>query len=619
MIAEKDKYTLFLEARSRGSNPFKQESVISATEVWGKVMTDLPSLNQHIDETIACAIDQVKHQRDSAIGIAIKGDRGTGKSHVINRVWHNICKDKIALFSYIPPCMNPAEIDSHVRFNICRDFQKVDNQGITQWQKLAAFLIGELKHSSAHQKYQNLIERSGQPDDLRDYIIQNVRSLDYATFFDDLTEAILEKYNSLDFDFLKATLFTLFKNRKIAQVALAWLRGEDHPSIRDAGLPTCTKQQQAQREIQVISQISKLAEIVSMPIVICFDQLDAVGTDPNSGDSKAQSIARCIDRIYFQCSNVILLCCVISDTWREIEQMGGGTRDRVGQWIVSTKPPTPDQMRELIRLRLLCFYEYSNLEISDYPDFYPFNRDELDQKLESLAGEAAGARSLFSNWCARKFEEDLASPTPLHGGEKNEKIDSKNFLEIYEEVVKKIRIPSQVMDEEIASVLYTSVQMLVGHTIANVRILDVTQISCNCSLDLHWLVSGHEVIFDQPVRIGVRVCETQNGNSFNAVMRRLLDYEKYNLTRGCLVRSTSIPMNWRRGKELATQLTQCQSGEVVVLKKEHIRPLLAIEQIHNQAADYGLTAEEVCKFVRDLRLIENNPLIDEILSAPEAA
>ncbi|MFM7371361.1 MAG: hypothetical protein ACKO2Z_26925, partial [Sphaerospermopsis kisseleviana] len=65
-------------------NPFSLTPVVSDTEVWGEVITNLPGLNQHIDERIFDAITEVRKKYSPKIGIAIKGDRGTGKSHIIH-------------------------------------------------------------------------------------------------------------------------------------------------------------------------------------------------------------------------------------------------------------------------------------------------------------------------------------------------------------------------------------------------------------------------------------------------------------------------------------------------------------------------------------------------------
>ena len=142
-----DKYALLDKARKESVNPFGLESVISANEVWGDVITDLPGLNQHIDERIFDAISEVRKKYSSKIGIAIKGDRGTGKSHIIHRVWKKITQEGGSVFAYIGPCANPKRINSHVRFYLADSFTHQDSQGITQWQKLAAAAINTLKGS----------------------------------------------------------------------------------------------------------------------------------------------------------------------------------------------------------------------------------------------------------------------------------------------------------------------------------------------------------------------------------------------------------------------------------------------------------------------------------------
>jgi hypothetical protein len=54
----------------------------------------------------------------------------------------------------------------------------------------------------------------------------------------------------------------------------------------------------------------------------------------------------------------------------------------------------------------------------------------------------------------------------------------------------------------------------------------------------------------------------------------------------------------------------------VVLKKNDMKPLVAIQKIYEQSEDYGFTKEEIKQFVKDLGLAADNLLICEILSAP---
>lgn len=417
---------------------------------------------------------------------------------------------------------------------------------------------------------------------------------------------------------MKALLFLLLKNVKLAQIAFAWIRGEDHPEIKKLGLPEFPLEQQEDKSIWIIQQICNLAEIASLPVLICFDQLDSAGSDSDSGDSPAEIIAKCIDQIYFQCSNVIIICCVITDTWREIEQMGSGIPDRVGQRSVNAKPPTAEQMIELVKIRLNWFYKNNNLNYHDYPDLYPFE----ENKIRNIASEAAGARSLMT-WCGEEFEE-VSSP-PKEGG--NNPVDrsipplveltekkEKKFLDTYQELLKRIRIPMKD-DDQLAAIISCAMKMIPDGGTENVVITQVVAVA-NTLHDLHFTVSGYDSLNKRNIKIGIRVCETPNGNTFNAVIKRLLEYRKYEITRGCLIRSTPVPLNWRVGKQLEQQLVTQQGGEVVILKKEQIKPLVALHKIYEEANNYGFEKEEVTNFVKALRLAADNLLISEILSAP---
>ena len=613
-MSNTDKYALLDKARKESTNPFRLRSVITANEVWGDVITDLTGLNQHIDERIFDAISEVRKKHSSKIGIAVKGDRGTGKSHIIHRVWKKITQEGGSVFAYIGPYANPKRINSHVRLYLADSFTYQDSQGVTQWQKLAAAAINTLKGTEFEDKYYSYIEKCHSPNELRKYIVASQNKTTLLGFFDELVEAILENQPGIDFNFLKAILFLLLKNVKIAQIGLAWIKGEDNSEIKTVGLPEFSPDQQEDKSIWMIQQICKLAEIASLPVVICFDEIDSAGTDSDSGDSPAQILAKCIDQIYFQCSNLILVCCIINDTWRQIEQMGSGIPDRVGQRSVRAKPPSTEQTIELVKLRLDWFYKNYNLNSEDYPHLYPFE----ESKIRRIASESAGARSLMI-WCADEFEKVIIQPP---GTEDNEQVDpppprpdkKKQFLETYQELLKQIRVPMKE-DDQLAAIILCAMTMIPNGGTADVVIQEVKKIA-DATHDLHFIISGYDCLNICEVKIGVRICETTNGKTFNAVMTRLVNYDKYGLTRGCLIRSSDVPRSWKIGYALKEKLEKEQGGEVVVLKKNDIKPLVAIQKIYEQSEDYGFTKEEVKQFVKDLSLAADNLLICEILSAP---
>lgn len=608
MVVAVDPYALFEEARKRGPNPFKQKPIVSEDEVWGEVTTDLPSLNEHVDQKIQEALSDVRNKYTSKIGILIQGDRGTGKSHVIHRIRKSIENEGQAIFSYIPPYSNASRINPHVRLYLALSLNGQDSHGVTQWQKLAAFAISTLRGTEYEEKYQSYLSKCSDPDELRKYVIATQPKEELVNFFDGLTEAISSCNGRLDPSFLKAALFLLLKTARLAQIGLAWIIGEeDFPGSSDACLPKFSSEQQEGRSIWMIQQICRFSEIASRPVLICFDQLDSAPTDNNSGDSPAVVIAKCIDQIYFQCSNVVLLCCAMQSMWNEIAtSSAGGMADRVGQWKVITKPPTPDQLLDLVRLRLDWFLQQRNLNSNPYPDLFPFDADEV----RKIASKKPSSRD-FMKWCGEQFEAEQVV----------RKTRKDEFLETYNELLgRRTSIPMED-DDKLGSIIACAMKMLPSKGAANVAITNVHSFD-SPSHGLHLVVSGHDSSQNKDVRIGIRVCQTKTPMTFNAVMKRLLDYETHQLTRGCLVRSSGVSQNWKVGNKLKAQLEKKQGGEIVIPKKDEIKPLVTLHKIYSEAGNKvdeslnGFTKAEVINLVQELELVANNSLVCEILSAP---
>jgi len=602
MTATKDKYELFDEARKQdGSNPFKKDIVIANEEVWGDVITDLTSLNQHIDQAIIQAVIEVRQKYLNKVGIAVQGEKGRGKSHAIRRVWKKIEREGGALFAYIPPCSNSMKIDSHVRFYVAQSFKQQDLHGTTQWQNLAASAIATLKGTEFEEQYQEYLKKCSSPDELRKYMISTIGREKLPNFINDLTESILENKSGIDFYFLKAVLWLLFKNMIIAEGALSWLNGADDPNIKSAGLPEYSSEQKEVSAISTIQQICKLAELASLPVVIWFDQVDNNALDSNCGDSRSQIVARCLDRIYFQCSNVILISCLLPQDLNEIKQLRAAVADRVFQQVLEAKKPTYEQMIELVKMRLNWFYQTYNLNSNDYPFLYPLR----EEKIKEIADQGSSTRVLLQE-CGKIFDSVVPQPDPIDR--------TQEFLDTYNQLMKKkLQVP--INDEDkLAEIIGCAISMIPEEGIDQVTVNELEYIEEASIYDPHWIVSGYDLTHQKQLTIGIRICETMTAATFNAVMKRLLNYEDYELTRGCLVRSSTVPKTWRVGSQMLQDLVDKKGGEVVILKKQEVKPLLVLQRIYEQAEDYGFNEDEVIELAKKLKLVANNRLIREILS-----
>lgn len=97
------------------------------------------------------------------------------------------------------------------------------------------------------------------------------------------------------------------------------------------------------------------------------------------------------------------------------------------------------------------------------------------------------------------------------------------------------------------------------------------------------------------------------------------EYEIFDLTRGCLVRSQSKIEQTKKNSEaykLLDQLILEKGGEHVPLIEEQIRPLIAVHSVYQKRGNYDLTEEQVFDFISQQQLTFENPLLADILSDP---
>jgi hypothetical protein len=112
------------------------------------------------------------------------------------------------------------------------------------------------------------------------------------------------------------------------------------------------------------------------------------------------------------------------------------------------------------------------------------------------------------------------------------------------------------------------------------------------------------------------VIQQSGGNAVQAILKQLGDYEKFDLTRGCLVRSKTIGKNAKLAQKYLSELQNDKGGEWVRIPEEDIKPLLAIYAVYKNQESYGLKPEQIFDFIEKSELVIKNYIICEILSDP---
>ena len=440
-----------------------------------------------------------------------------------------------------------------------------------------------------------------------------------------LIREVLKTKPNADPYILRAILWTLSETQ--SSFAIKWLSGDDlaNSNAEYLGLPNPSKTNQ-DREAEALKTVQQILNLVSYynPIVICFDEIDVENNCNADGLPTPQVIADLVKRLHDTLEHsglgqgVVILTVMMPDTWtKKVDLMPGGTPDRVSKYTqrkpIDLKSLGSDSIIELVTLWLKEFYEGKSLNPPS--PLYPFEEIELRKH-----GKNGLTVREALKWCAEKFKVD-------------EEILPKDPFERFELALKRESDADRGNYQEdnslIADALRFSFQSLKGQTLdgktstgkklEQVAIEDVAEIEPKSKNQgfINFKVIGKEK--DKVFKIGVTVLQYSNGKAVGAGMWRLIEYNTFDLTRGCLVRSKNqekkIPNTWDSYSYLK-KLVEELGGEHVDLKPEEIKPLIDLYSIYQKCNLYQLNDEQILHFSQ--QITRENPLLLEILSNPSS-
>ncbi len=157
-------------------NPFAGHTVVRNSQVWGKSLPDVPSINAHISDTVFDVINKINQNSMQTVGITVFGEKGLGKTQVISRIRHHYKQTDQVLFIYMGDYGEKlSKIKSKFLETLTSSLRAYGQyEGIMQWQEIAAHLINQAKgwNYTAEQYIQKF------PDWLNRY---STRALDLLT------------------------------------------------------------------------------------------------------------------------------------------------------------------------------------------------------------------------------------------------------------------------------------------------------------------------------------------------------------------------------------------------------------------------------------------------------
>ncbi|KAB8333364.1 hypothetical protein SD80_016170 [Scytonema tolypothrichoides VB-61278] len=578
----------------KNHNPFEGRFVVTTHNVWGQGFPDVPSLNAHASDAVYEAIEKVRNKQRQVVGITITAERGLGKSHVISRIRHRLQIDGSALFVYMSQCNNLNRITAEFLSTLANSLKQTGSQGVSQWQELATALVNEAyKKNYAPQQLVN---------QFRGNLAKNPKIIEV---FRDTVLGI--KPDLENPDILTAILWTLSPDPAYERFAIRWLSGHDLPQSKaDAmGLANISAED---KEAESFNTVRQILDLISdyKPIVVCFDEMESAGCN-DAGFTGPQVTALLAKDLYDKIRQGVLLTSMYPETWThqvKVLPYAKAVVDRIGEKVIDLKHLNSDEVVALVSGWLSDFYQEKGL--TPPHAVYPFD----EEKLRALGKERPIVRKVLQ-WCAENFKDD----------EEIGIIEPKDPVEpIYNQQLGALETTIEDYMEDKASLaqaLRLGFSAVIGDTIEKVQIEEIKDVKAR-AVDkgfIDFKVIGKEN--SKAVKIGVAVLQDSGGRIVGATLKRLIDYKKFDLTRGCLVRSKQINKGAAQAQQCLNQLlSKDLGGEWVLLKSEDIKPLLALHFVMKGREDYELSEQQILDFLRHKRIAIDNYLIREILSDP---
>ncbi|MGB3766976.1 MAG: hypothetical protein WA947_10500 [Phormidesmis sp.] len=601
------------------NNPFERPPVVKEQNIWGESFPDIPSLNAKASDSLFEALKKVR-AADSSLekvtSLVFTADRGVGKSHVIKRVRRRLQATSEGIFIYASADRygDLSLINLLFQQSIAESLEQIGSAGVTQWQEIATLMVAEaLKSNNANAKVPaapDLVKRF-------DRVYHDKRSQN-RDLVKDLVTAIRKLKPSADAYILRAIVWTLSEER--GPLAVKWLAGEqlDAQDAADLRLPPNNKSE-GEANASAPTTIAKLLSLIGeyRTVIVCFDELDTIAAN-NNGYTTAFVILDLIKRLFdsvgqsAQAKGIVTLTVLLPDLWRQVKQSKDASSEKISAYgePIDLEYLNVDATKELCALTLGKFYEKKGLT-APVP-IYPFDEDEI-----TAFGKGRPSAREALKWFSLRLNEKLEKiqPPPLPPKER--------FAQAYQNALDQFDLDDLETNAVTAEALkfcfkkMTELSGLKDQVIEGVVVRGVEDITPKSKNDgrLHFKLVGEEK--GEPVVIGIGVIQETHGLSVGAGFRRLLDTETFGLSRGCLVRSRDrkIKRYWD-SFEYYQQLI-ANGGEWVDLVVDDIKPLLALQYVYEHHEKFDLTHKRLDSFAFTRNLIQDNPLLKEILSRPE--
>ena len=580
-------------------NPFSQPPFVNANNIWGKGFPDVESLNAHVSDAVFQALDEIREGRYQTASILVTAQNGTGKTHIISRIRHRLQSQGGALFIFANKFNDINQVKQGFQQLLADSLSNIGSQGVKQWQELATSMVNDVLKAS---------NPSSQPWEAKNLVkrLENSDAQKVSVWISKLTKSFCRIKTVKDPDVVKAIFWTLTEDE--ASYASNWLAGKEIAQFKANELRLPDQNQSFDTVLHLLGLISEYNELV-----ICFDELD-VPEISDTGLYKSQIVAGLIKELFENLRRGVILSVMMPGIWSEKiqKELPQSVSQKLATYCspLDLKYLDSDSTIEVISFFLKEYYESRELHPPSF--IYPFE----EVQLRAIGKERPTVREVLQ-WCREHCKPPSNHDEVTLPSSEVDSVELAFTNELSESI--KTRLDDNYF---LADAIRFGFKGLIGQIVEGVHLKEITTgVGKRGGKDnyLNFKIVGEEDGYK--VSIGVAVLQYDGGKAFGAGLKRLLDEEnRFDLTRGCLVRSKDKPINSYFRNTYLEPLIE-EGGEFAELREKEIKPLAAIRAVYEKReSDYGVTEEEILKFItakgEKYWLGNQNPLLKEILSDP---
>ena len=336
---------------SRVDDPFQQHE-------------DLKKISQQQFATLKQIIVDIKYdQNHQSMGAVVIGEAGSGKTHLMMRLAQEVLSNNRLLFIRQPN--NPDAVMYHIYSRILESLiVKVPGSDYTQLEHLLAKsftkLIREYQFATTN-KTDQIIREVTKNNALDIYPgLQSLGATKNRQCWDNIEKRAIEWWtNEYGFagyyrQILKGiTRFCRYSDKSYKHLIRRCLSAEelDPEDLNKVGLENWDgdmgKEEFALQAMTVLSKLSRLDE----PLIIVFDQLEALGHDHNR--QILLKFGEAVKEIFTHVNNSLIILNLFPDRWEQFQEVfDSAVVGRVAQCQVPLSKPTKEQLIGVLNLKL---------------------------------------------------------------------------------------------------------------------------------------------------------------------------------------------------------------------------------------------------------------------------